>query len=291
MSDKRKFSPSLKDAKKNDVGLTFDSMGEFVSHCRKLPNKSRISAPVNNWTDNLGFDAACDVASKGDLSRVEASNKLMSKLENLVSFDTRQLVTVDAMTGGIPNVPAYLSGAPLNMRRRQRVMSQAAPLNIIVDLGSSAGVPATVLERRGACALALVRILSAQRPINLFLGVAFTHMTGKKELDTCALAVRVDSAPLDLARAAFAISGAAFPRRLMYSVALDMLEASNNDSLPFPYFDNDFYRANLHKFWERFVSVNGEETLVIPSMYLDDKFSDPEKWLADMVNKYAVPMA
>lgn len=281
--------PSLKTGdNRRDVGLTYDNMGEFVADCRTFPPQNQIAASVDSWTDNLGFDATCERASSGDLSRVAASDTLMSKLENLVTLQTAQMATIDAICGGVPNVPAFLAGQPINMRRRQRVMSQAAPLNVIVDLASSASVPSSSLEKRGAAVLAFVRVISAQRPVNLYLGCAFTHRTGDKTINTGAIAVRVDTAPLDLARAAFAISGAAFPRRLLYSALEKEMKCSNSESLPFPYQDNNFYRANLHKFWSRFVSVNDEDTAIVASLYADDKFDDPETWLRDMVKQYAI---
>ncbi|MCS0459310.1 hypothetical protein K8R51_12040 [Rhizobium favelukesii] len=190
------------------------------------------------------------------------------------------------MTGGIPNVAAYLAGSPMNMRRRQRVMSPAAPLNVIVDLTSSAGISSGALARRGATLLAFVRIMSAQRPVNLYVAVAHSPHSAQ-EHECVGVAVRVDTSPLDLARASYALSGAAFPRQMMYSAAIHETKCRNTDSLPFAYGDINFYRANLHAFWSRFVSVDTEETAVIGPLYLTDDFADPEKWLREMVGKYA----
>jgi hypothetical protein len=272
-----------------DIGICFDSFGEFVAHCDKLPNSSRLNDGRMydaKWQDGLDFNQAVSKATTGDLSRVAASDALMSKLENLLDFDTSQMQTVDAMTGGIPNVAAYLAGSPINMRRRQRVMSQAAPLNVIVDLGSSAGISSEQLARRGATILAFVRIMSAQRPVNLYLATAFSPNSAR-ESTVAGVAVRVDTSPLDLARASYAISGAAFPRHMMYSALIHETKCNNHDSLPFPYNDVSFYRRNLHAFWERFVSVDSEETAVIGPLYLTDDFADPEKWLREMVGQYA----
>jgi hypothetical protein len=281
-----------KGATRPDTGLCFDSFGEFVEHCATLPASSRLNGGTmqDSWTDNLSYEGAVGMARTGDLSRVAASEKLMSKLEDLLEFDTAQMQTVDAMTGGIPNVAAYLAGAPMNMRRRQRVMSQAAPLNVIVDLTSSAGVSSEQLARRGATLLAFVRIMSAQRPVNLY--VANAHSPNSAQEHECvAIAVRLDTSPLDLARASYAISGAAFPRQMMYSAAIHESKCRNTDSLPFPYSDVNYYRANLHAFWSRFVSVESEETAVIGPLYLTDDFKDPEAWLRKMVAEYATQEA
>jgi hypothetical protein len=287
---RRNSTQSLRKGAANpDIGICFDSFGEFVAHCDKLPNSSRLNDGRmfdSKWQDGLDFNQAVDKARTGDLARVQASDKIMSKLEDLVAFNTSQMQTVDAMTGGIPNVAAYLAGSPMNMRRRQRVALQAAPLNVIVDLGSSSGISAEQLARRGATILAFVRIMSAQRPVNLYLATAFSPYSAR-ESTAAGVAVRVDTSPLDLARASYAISGAAFPRHMMYSALIHETKCSNHDSLPFPYSDIEFYRRNLHKFWERFVSVDTEETAVIGPLYLTDDFADPEKWLREMVAKYA----
>jgi hypothetical protein len=183
-----------------------------------------------------------------------------------------------------------LAGNPVNMRRRQRVLSQAAPLNVVVDLGSSASVSNKSLERRGAAVLAFVRLIAAQRPVNLYLACAFSPNSAAPDIACGGLAVRIDTSPLDLARAAYAISGAAFPRQMLYSALMAATRCSNSDSLPFPYHDISFFRANMHKFWERLIGADGSETVVVPPLYGTDNFSDSEAWLRDMVTRYSAPV-
>ena len=78
----------------------------------------------------------------------------------------------------------------------------------------------------------------------------------------------------------------------MFAATLANVSGSGRDNLPFPYNDNAFYRANMHRFWERIVSVNGEETLVIPALRESSdiaQFNKPEAWLIEQIQKYSLP--
>lgn len=270
MAHVRHLSPAL-NGKGTDNCHVFDDMTEYANYARGIKNP-------NGWSRSREKVAECaDKVMQGDLSLVDASDRLMAKLEGAVEFETRAMATVDAMTGGVPNIGAYLAGNPLNMRQRRRVMSQAAPLNVIVDLTTSAGISNEAIKRRGACILAFVRIISAIRPVSLYVGTALDH--GKV---ACASAMRVETSPLDLARAAYCMMSGDYQRVLSYAVTAEISEYCGN----WPYNNIDFYRRRIHEFWARFLSLEAEDTLAIAPLYLTDEFAEPETWLRRTLAKF-----
>ena len=148
----------------------------------------------------------------GDQSMVAASDTIMADLEDLVAFPSSRFETRACIAGGAVNVPAHLSGNPMSMRRRETVISEIAPIHLVIWISSSGSVSNKVIERRGAACLALARILSAVRPISLYVGTGYVD----QKFHTVTLA-RLDTAPLDLARAAFALAHPAMLRGAFFA--------------------------------------------------------------------------
>jgi hypothetical protein len=143
-------------------------------------------------------------ASAGNAKLTAPCDRLLDRMES-VDFATSRFATVAAVAGGAPCVPAYLAGSPMAMRRRVRIADDMAPLAVVVDVGVSASVKHDTIQRRGAAALALVRLLAATRPVSLW--VVSGQVTDKYDTArNAAFAVRVDTAPLDVARAAWLLA-------------------------------------------------------------------------------------
>jgi hypothetical protein len=156
---------------------------------------------------------AIQCARGGDASRVPASDALLARMEELTKDGAKAWATVSAPVGGTVNVPEYLAGNPMNMRLRRRQLSQAAPLAVIVNLGTEAPCGPHQIELRGVAALALVRALSAVRPVTLVL------MAGHSEKGDTLNLVEMDTAPLDLARAAWALCAPEVLRRFLFAAS------------------------------------------------------------------------
>lgn len=173
---------------------------------------------TDRWSDdNLSFYGAdrADTLHRallGDVARVAASDALLDRMENAVGFEARRWRTVDCVAGGSPNVPAFLAGSPMSMRRRVRTMDTAAPLTIAVEMTVSANAKPAEIARRGAAALALARIAAAARPVTLW---AFYGAQNYGQ--NAAFAVRIETAPLDLARAAWLLCSPEACRRAALS--------------------------------------------------------------------------
>lgn len=182
---------------------------------------SALSAPW--WSDeNVTFYGASkavtlDRARAGDSARVALSDAMMARLEDAVGFDARRWRAVDCVAGGAPNVSAYLAGSPMAMRRRVRTMDAAAPLTIAVEMTISAAADAATIARRGAAALALARIAAGSRPVTLW-GI----YGAKSGDDHAAYAVRIETAPLDVARAAWLLCSPESARRAAFGICASL---------------------------------------------------------------------
>lgn len=178
-----------------------------------------VAHGTNRWSDSNGkFYGAnrADTLARamgGDSRLVTQSDAMLDRMESTVGFEARRWRAVDCVAGGAPNVAAFLAGSPMAMRRRVRVLGAAAPLTIAVEMTVSADAKPAEIARRGAAALALARIAAASRPVTLW-GFYGAQENGPH----AAFAVRIETAPLDLARAAWLLCSTEACRRAALSI-------------------------------------------------------------------------
>ena len=274
---------------KGDIISTFESIPELVAACRDgakaFPRAYKYVNDGGPWHGDSWQDTLNRLTS-GHLPSVGPSDNMLAKLEDLTGFDTKSFRTVNDVVGGSPNVGAYLSGNPMNMRRRNRVSTESAPLTILVDLCASASIDAKYLVNRGSAVLALVRVLSARRPVNLYVGSSnFIDASTPSGRTSSSFMVRIDSTPLDLARAAYILTAPSILRRLAFGLCTAQ-DCGNveHGGLPFAYANPSGYASAIHAYWSRIVPMG--ETLAIPPLHGGDDFKDPIKWVREMITKY-----
>jgi hypothetical protein len=237
--------------------------------------RTRVTAD-SNWTGNKSYSTALDQVRNGDLSGVAASEALLDKLETeqYVSPVWRQRLDV---VGGSPCVPAYLSGHPMNMRRRERVMAEQGPLTIIVSMTLSGGIDTDAMRKRGATLLALVRLLSANRPVEVWTAICL----GGSRHGTHVL-TRLDTAPLDLARAAHMLTCPAVTRGLGYGICQSVLREGGS----WPHDDFDKYQKTARELYSGVIGTDSDVLYVGAAHLNDPTVKQPVKWLKETLAQY-----
>ena len=150
-------------------------------------------------------------AEMGQQELVAASDAFLSRIEE-TTLEAHTHAIVPSVAGGAFNLGAHLAGHPLSMRARRRVVSDLNPICILSDHFFSAAVPEGHIRRRGAAILALVRVLCRMRPVSLYATIAI------KSAHTLYAAIPVETAPLDLTRAAWLLAGPDVLRNGFHSV-------------------------------------------------------------------------
>ena len=249
----------------------FDSMGEVADTCQAAGTKYHHNAPAQ-WAGGHTFEEAARAARDGDLSGVAASDALLEKMERY-SLATLKPTWENAISGALPDVPAFIAGHPLSMRRKVRAASEGAPIAIIADLTTSANINAAQARQRGAAILALVRALSARRPVELWMT---SGLDADNLRNAVFISVKIDTAPLDLAHASHAMTHVGFPRQLLYGLARGDFGFSGQ----WPFGHGALTRAQMEAcLAPAFAHVT--ETLCLPGIHVDDPMlTDPQGWLA-----------
>lgn len=272
--------------------LMFDSPLEAVEYMQgtvmKLPTY-KVGGQTPPWAGGT-LNQTLDWMRNGEESAVKASDALLSKYEHMFKITGTKFTTIDDVAGSVPNVPAYLAGHPLTMRRRQRHQSEQAPLVVTVDTMPSAGVSVDAIKERGNAILALVRILSSVRPIELWAG-SCNAPSASNAVTNC-FYVRIDTAPMDLAKASFLLAHPAFPRQFHIQMTGNAMELMTvNDSFAWGFGDVGNFRKMQHGMFQTLPAFHGRDLFCIPNMYLDDEWkSGAERWLKNSLKKYGGEM-
>ncbi len=201
----------------------FESLGALVDYATAVPG-----------TDYAISQETARHARAGDLSRVAKSDAYLARLEAALPVAYTRGELVLTVSGALPDVPAYLSGAPANMRRRTP-RATPAPICIVCDVATSESTSNDIIARRGAATLALLRRLEmAGHPVEVWAGYAADHKGGPGS-GAAAIVTRIDSAPLDLARAAWVLGSPAMQRQLYFRTGRHMTGApAGHIAWPFP---------------------------------------------------------
>lgn len=267
--------------------LAIGNLAEFANLADSVPPGQREASRErcnsgNRWTGNKDYDESIKQTRLGDLSGVAASDKLLAELESIIP-QTRSWRNRLDVVGGIPNVPAYLSGQPYNMRRRERVMSEQSPLTIFASMELSGGISIDTMRKRGATILALVRTLANNRPVELYM----CNSTGMNGVGSHLL-VRIDTAPLDLARAAHVLTCPSVTRGLGYATNEMLMKKKLRKQWPghWAYGSDYTYRKHALDIFKRAVCP-ANEAILLPAAHLDDRLVEtPVEWLKEMMVQY-----
>jgi hypothetical protein len=256
---------------------TFVEAGDLRALCQK--HDAHIeNFGARGWYGNHGKAAALRALTLGDESLVAASDALLAKLEDKLPR-TKKRQMQRTVSGGMVCVPEYLTGQPECMRLRRRLDRNDAPVTIFMDLTSSAMIDADKLLKRGTAILALARALCEHRVVELWGGIALGggagYRGGKAWAST--FAWRIDTVPLDLARAAFLLSAPAMARGIGYGLA-PTLAGHSTWSGSWPFGAHDLHvRTQAVRLRS---ATAAAEMLVVPPIYgTDPLVTAPLDWI------------
>jgi hypothetical protein len=251
---------------------------EYHAYVTSHRHEESTDAP-RNWFGNVTRAQALAATAHGDNACAAASDAMLTEIETALDMPTPRTVTRLDVAGGIPCVPAHLAGAPMAMRRRVRTMDEAAPLGIVVDVVCSGSISTRDMMKRGAAIVALVRLLCARRPVECW---ALAGSGAQGRTNGVFQWVKIDTAPLDLARAAFILGHIGFARRITYATAKG--EFGFDGGWPFG--------ARLSpKGYSGIVAQalpHLGDSLLIPAPHIDDaSITDPLAWIKEHLATYA----
>jgi hypothetical protein len=151
---------------------------------------------------------------------------------------------------------------------------------IFVELVASAGINAKTCLKRGAAMLALVRMLANLRPVELWCVIAI----GKKG-SRSSLCIRLDTTPLDLARAAHVLTHPSVFRALGYK-SLEHEFYTLGWGGHWAFADHALHVRTAADSYKR-VLHPGADVLFVPPVHVNDRYlTEPAEWMRTMLAEH-----
>ena len=252
-----------------------DSMSDFADACETVADHN-----TGSWGGGMTNRQAIRALREGDLSGVADAEKFMASLK-LPEFETAKRRVVSDIVGGVADVPSFLCGHPIHMRRSHRMVSDQGALCIIAGLTSSGGINAAEMRKRGCVILALVQMLSAIRPVELWvhIGLGGSIRNNRSSSDVC---VPIATAPMDLARAAHMLTHPAIVRGLGYQYLHNRFQEGG----AWNYGDFDLYVKHAREIYMGVLPHASDVLYVPPVISYQAQIGDPTVWLNKMVRQY-----
>lgn len=253
----------------------FDSMSAFGRGIANLPPCNGYDR-CDEWSGNMMLAQAHAALWQGcDESVVRRAERLLQQIDEFCP-ELPGAVWDAGICGVMPLVPAYLAGSPVCMLARQEIQTTASPLRVFASVCASGGLTPSELEARGVAVLALCRKLSAVRPVELHL---FAEL-GDQGIGLFPT-IQLDTSPLDLPTATYALTHPAFLRKLCFAWA---------------------YQHGWHGRWAWAMSPTSkgaqaktraaigleEQDLLIPGAFSEDEsVRNPVRWVNEQLARYA----
>ena len=255
----------------------FDSVAEMGRYVKEHGKADETGA--SSKRGGLTYAQALDKCFTGDESAVPASDALLGKFEQM-SLDSAGSRWSDDVAGCVPNVPAFVSGSPLSMRRKVRDENIKSPIAIVMDVTASWLISPADLQRRGVAVLALVRTLAMVRPVELWCG---SIVGADNDSNGVAMFARIDTTPLDLATAGYAMTNAAFLRHICFA-----LGRKYGFSGGWPFNDDQSTRKHFRTITAPIFEHVGDMIYIPAVLSGADTISNPVEWIQEKLREHGV---
>ena len=251
--------------------VEFDSVEEFARAARDTIDPD---PQLLDWYGYITHQEAYQKAIIGDESYVKEAEKFLNQLDVLTP-ETKAWKVIQSPYGGQCNIGDWLAGSPLPMRRRIRTTSEIAPVNIYVSTTCSMGIKADTMQRRGYAILALLLKLQQIRPIQLYL---LTELHGETD-GWHYQKIRVESQPLAVGVAAFALCHVGFARHLTYGYARE--KDGFNGHWPSGYRQSNYVQKRAER-----LGLTDQDMILKEAHSNDQLVSQPVEWIKKQLKRY-----
>lgn len=253
----------------------FKSFESITTFCSDLKGVGLTYA--SPWTAGLNTSQARQKALMGDLSFVPFAETWIDRLSDVILQDTPpKWQQRRSHTTGRVNWDDFRTGQPDFLRKRVRTRAEG-PIRIVVDISTSGSLSAEQIKTRGVAILALVMIQQTRRPVELsILAVGDGNGKTNDPYKGTYAEIKLDSRPISLAHAGFAICHAAMDRALF----MEWAKEHNNFYGGWPKgFQSVGYYQNIRE-----MLGLAETDLYIKEAHSGDTIlGNPEQWIREQL--------
>lgn len=269
-----------------DKHSRFNSPEELLEFCNKLPGTDLYWGNEGN-KGGLPWPLALKALENGDTTAVYAAEKIMQEMADQQVFTSGLKLLTSDVVGFMPIVPAVIAGLPECMLNRSisEIEATNTPISIYVQTTVSAGLSHKEIENRGIAILALAMAFANIRPIELYT-VSLSDFYGDGE--ATGSITRIETRPLDLARAAFMLCNVTMARMIGHEVSKAHSRRKNNRTgIPHAWGINPMSEQS-YELGRELIGCSPQD-IYISGGYLLDKLmlNNPIQWVKNMIAKHS----
>lgn len=262
---------------------TFDSPEEYLDYLRMI---SDIHANQSEYWAGRNWNTSLNLLSNGETTHLQRAQEIIDKVDVSDLIANGVPVLGPCVAGFIPNIPAAISGHPESMFKRTLLDSPSvqSPLSVYVETTVSSGVSLDELLQRGIATLAFVLAMEVVRPVDLYVVSLVSHRNNMRGV--YGAVTKVASRPMDITRAVYMLTDAAYARRFLHSSS-QAQHTWSMDSGPWC-FDSNPSHERYTKEIREFLEMQPED-VYLKGGHLHDKqmLSNPVQWVQDMITKHS----
>jgi hypothetical protein len=232
-----------------------------------------------------GFDELADRLEKGDDQAADEIEKTLSKIESHMLMTTGTTVRDDVM-GAVPNVPAFLTGSPMNMRTRHSAKTGRGPISLFLETTTSSGFSGRERITRIAAMVSLARALSIHRPLNLWFNVTWGGLGRLTQTS-----IQIETNPIDVSRIAALCANIETVNSLgsqdSHKIAAAHIAQTGRYWGSWAYDVPILERKFAGEILARVISPGSEVAYLPAGLLSADDLTNPEGWVESMLKKFA----
>jgi len=273
-----------------------DFIEENVPKCLFKDYFSDIGSGNSSDTYKYGtYKDAIDGLRHGSEQYIAEAHKIIEQLTIEGIFSTGLPMPSRAISGSLAIKPLFDAGVPNCMITRDMSSMRGvnAPLNVYWDRFSSIGFSSEKIIKRGIAISAFVMAMNSLRPVNLYMiSCSCPNDARHGDKGLYGGVIRVESRPLDLARATWMFCNPAFSRPLTWTSAGHHFYKSNNYS-NHPFMQGPLclrYNPSNVRYESEFRAILEMETddILLYGSILHDRLFDTDvvQWVRTMIEKH-----
>lgn len=240
------------------------------------------------------FDEAIKGLRYGDLKLAAEAEKIMDKLNHDGILSSGLPMPSRHVTGSLTILPLYEAGIPNCMvtRNMSDMRGINAPLNIYWDRFRSGALDGDAVVQRGIAITAFVMAMNNIRPVNLyFISASCPHNASDNQRGLFGGLIRMETRPLDLARATWMFTSRHFSGALTFmSMRQRFIEATGcyPDEARGPLWLRFQPNSAAYEAEHRSIFEMGPDDIFMHGIHINERLSytDPVAWVKQMIEKH-----
>jgi len=229
------------------------AFNDYLNNGTQQPAFNDDSHTVSErFTGTASYDEAEERMMKGDSDlqkKIEEAGVAQTRIKIQKQVQRRQ--TYSSVVGAVPNVPAYISGAPNSMIAQRLIKTKKKVLNIGYSMTAHGGVDKNdIIKASAKVVSAILNIEATGVRVNLY-----TLFCAKKESHTIGLSLKIKDASrkIDTLRMSYPLAHSSFLRRQCFrweEVTENVPEcyADGYGRVPEPSEQAEFFKRNGMRF-------------------------------------------